>query len=84
MRAGAPERLLAATVTRSASTCATPEPGGGVAPAFLAKRNSGPIRGRGSTGDDAALSRLAMRRAHTDPAAGPAFVLAGVTSEVFV
>ena len=63
MRARAPERLLAATVTRSASTFATSEPGGGVAPAFLPKRNSGPIRGRGPTGDDAALSSLANRRA---------------------
>ena len=57
MRATAPERLLAATVTRSASTFATSEPGGGVAPAFLPKRNSGAIRARGPTGDDAARRR---------------------------
>ena len=72
MRATAPERLLAATVTRSASTFATSEPGGGVAPAFLPKRNSGAIRARGPTGDDAALSRLANTRAVSLLAVAPA------------
>ena len=40
-----------------------PEVGGGVAPEFMPKRNSGPIRRRGQMGDDAALSSLANLRA---------------------
>ena len=57
-----------------------PEVGAGVAPEFMPKHNSEPIGNGGSTGFDAALSRLAKSTSLVPCELAPAFMLARVSS----
>jgi hypothetical protein len=72
--------LAARHESRDRQAPSWPEVGAGVAPEFMPKRNSGPIRRRGPMGDDAALSRLATSRALVKSRSTPAFVLARVSA----
>ena len=73
--------LAAGHESRDRQAPSWPEVGAGVAPEFMPKRNSGPIRRRGPMGDDAALSRLATSESRARFGDRPCFPARAVLPE---